>query len=270
MLQGYNKLPPAHALRFDLQSGQAQVWPYWQLPDLASEHGAVDDESLLDELEALLQESVSAQMTADVPVGILLSGGVDSSLVTAMAVRASSQVQTFSIGFPGHGKADETEHARLIARHFGTRHTELMAEDASADLLPRLARQFDEPIIDSSMVPTFLVSQLVRQNCTVALGGDGGDELFGGFLLKRLCSRLLPPEFDLQRKQGFSIPMNVWLKGGPFRTLFDDVLRDPQCSFDAQTVNKLMRDQDKGHFNGERLFGLVMFELWRREYGISF
>ena len=89
-------------------------------------------------------------------------------------------------------------------------------------------------------------------------------------LLKRLCSRLLPPEFDLQRKQGFSIPMNVWLKGGPFRTLFDDVLRDPQCSFDAQTVNKLMRDQDKGHFNGERLFGLVMFELWRREYGISF
>ena len=107
-----------------------------------------------------------------VPVGILLSGGVDSSLVTAMAVRASSKVQTFSIGFPGHGKADETEHARLIARHFGTRHTELMAEDASADLLPRLARQFDEPIIDSSMVPTFLVSQLVRQNCTVALAGD--------------------------------------------------------------------------------------------------
>ncbi|PUE17953.1 asparagine synthase (glutamine-hydrolyzing) [Limnohabitans sp. WS1] len=425
LLKGYNKLPPAHALRFDLQSGQAQVWPYWQLPDLASEHGAVDDEALLDELESLLQESVSAQMTADVPVGILLSGGVDSSLVTAMAVRASSQVQTFSIGFPGHGKADETEHARLIARHFGTRHTELMAQDASADLLPRLARQFDEPIIDSSMVPTFLVSQLVRQNCTVALGGDGGDELFGGYhhhsrmlwmqqnlgrlplflrqgvarsaekflpvgfkgrnwaqglgvdldkdlpiissyfddqsrsrllqrranwsyvaesvrkartplqtnllqratrmdfanfmaedilvkvdrasmlsslevrsplldhrmiefafgkvpsrlkatptekkiLLKRLCSRLLPPEFDLQRKQGFSIPMNVWLKGGPFRTLFDDVLRDPQCSFDAQTVNKLMRDQDKGHFNGERLFGLVMFELWRREYGISF
>ena len=88
-------------------------------------------------------------------------------------------------------------------------------------------------------------------------------------LLKRLCSRLLPPEFDLQRKQGFSMPMNVWLKGGPFRTLFDEVLRDPQCSFDAQTVNKLMRDQDKGRFNGERLFGLVMFELWRREYGIS-
>jgi hypothetical protein len=88
-----------------------------------------------------------------------------------MAVRASSQVQTFSIGFPGHGSADETEHARLIARHFGTRHTEFMAEDASADLLPRLARQFDEPIIDSSMVPTFLVSQLVRQNCTVALSG---------------------------------------------------------------------------------------------------
>jgi asparagine synthase (glutamine-hydrolysing) len=89
---------------------QAQVWPYWQPPDLACKQGALDDESLLDELEALLQESVCDQMVADVPVGILLSGGVDSSLVTAMAVRASSHVQTFSIGFPGHGKEDETEH----------------------------------------------------------------------------------------------------------------------------------------------------------------
>ena len=84
---------------------------------------------------------------------MLLSGGVDSSLVTAMAVRASSRVQTFTIGFPGHGTLDETEHARLIARHFGTNHTELVAEPATADLLPSLARQFDEPVTDSSMIP---------------------------------------------------------------------------------------------------------------------
>jgi len=425
ILQGYNKLPPAHALRFDLQSGQAQVWCYWQLPELASEQGALDEAVLLDELETLLEEAVRDQMVADVPLGVLLSGGVDSSLVTAMAVRASSQVQTFTIGFPGHGKLDETEHARLIARHFGTRHTELMAVDATADLLPRLARQFDEPMVDSSMIPTFLVSQLVRQHCTVALGGDGGDELFGGYphysrlqwmqqklgripnilcrsvalsaeyclpvgykgrnwaqglgvdldndlpliascfdarsrrrllkvhanwpsvaesirkervpaqsdllqratrmdfsnylaedilvkvdrasmlsslemrapllgyrliefafgkvpprlkatptekkiLLKRLSARLLPPEFDQQRKQGFSIPMSDWLKGGPFRALFDEVLRDPQCSFDAHTVDSLLRGQDKGRSNGERLFALVLFELWRREYGVSF
>jgi asparagine synthase (glutamine-hydrolysing) len=424
MLQGYNKLPPAHALRFDLQSGQANVWRYWQLPGLAPAQAPLDDAALLDELETLLEDAVRVQLVADVPVGVLLSGGVDSSLVTAMAVRASSQVQTFTIGFPGHGKLDETEHARLIARHFGTHHTELMAEDATADLLPRLASQFDEPMVDSSMIPTFLVSQLVRQHCTVALGGDGGDELFGGYghysrlqwmrqnlgwmpyalrrgialsaekclpegfkgrnwaqglgvdldnglpltascfdattrrhllrahtdwplvaealrkdrvpanpdllqratrmdfanymaedilvkvdrasmlsslemraplldyrliefafgkvpsrlkatstekkiLLKRLTARLLPPEFDRQRKQGFSIPLSDWLKGGTFRKLFNEVLRDPQCSFDAGRVDSLLRGQDKGRSNGERLFALVLFELWRKEYAIT-
>src|SRR5262249_18347374 len=103
------------------------------------------------------------------------------SLVTAMAVRHSRQVCTFSVGFPGHGKLDETPHARLIARHFGTEHTELVAKPATAELVPRLAGQFDEPIVDSSMSPTFLLSEPVRQRCSVALGGDGGDELFGGY-----------------------------------------------------------------------------------------
>jgi asparagine synthase (glutamine-hydrolysing) len=426
MLQGFCKLPPAHALQFDLQTGQAKIWRYWQLPELGvCAPDMVDEGALLDELEALLEDAVHRQMVADVPVGVLLSGGVDSSLITAMAVRASSQVQTFTIGFPGHGKLDETEHARLIARHFGTRHTELMPEPATADLLPRLARQFDEPIVDSSMIPTFLVSQLVRRHCTVALGGDGGDELFGGYdhysrlqlmqqklgrvprrmrngiamasekllpvgvkgrnwlqglgvdlnkglpliascfdattrrrllatysgwcakaegvrrsrvprnpdllqratrmdfanylaedilvkvdrasmlnslelraplldyrliefafgkvpsylkatgqdkkiLLKRLTARVLPPEFDRQRKQGFSIPLAEWLKGGAFRDLFHEVLRDPKCSFDAQTVDGLLRGQDKGRSNGERLFALVLFELWRREYEVVF
>jgi asparagine synthase (glutamine-hydrolysing) len=424
MLQGFNKLPPAHALLFDLQTGQAKIWRYWQLPELeATSSRPVDDAALLDELEALLEDAVRRQMVADVPVGVLLSGGVDSSLITAMAVRSSSQVQTFTIGFPGHGKLDETEHARLIARHFGTRHTELMAEPATADLLPRLARQFDEPMVDSSMIPTFLVSQLVRQHCTVALGGDGGDELFGGYhhysrllwrqkklrpiprplrngialaaekllpvgvkgrnwlqglgadldkglpliascfdattrgrllavqsgwhaqaedvllsrvpvhpdllqratrmdfanlaenilvkvdrasmlnslelrapfldyrliefafgkvpshlkatpqdkkiLLKRLTARVLPPGFDRQRKQGFSIPLAEWLKCGAFRALFQEVLRDPKCSFDARTVDGLLRGQDRGRSNSERLFALVLFELWRREYGVG-
>ena len=426
MLQSFNKLPPAHALLFDLQTGQTKIWRYWQLPELeAASSRPVDETALLDELEALLEDAVRRQMVADVPVGVLLSGGVDSSLITAMAVRSSSQVQTFTIGFPGHGKLDETEHARLIARHFGTRHTELMAEPATADLLPRLARQFDEPIVDSSMIPTFLVSQLVRQHCTVALGGDGGDELFGGYghysrlqwmqrklgpipcplrigialaaeellpvgvkgrnwlqglgvdldkglpliascfdattrgrllaaqsgwhaqaedvlrsrvpvhpdllqratrmdfvnylaedilvkvdrasmlnslelraplldyrviefafgkvpshlkatakdkkiLLKRLTARVLPPEFDRQRKQGFSIPLAEWLKGGAFRALFHEVLRDPKCSFDAGTVDSLLGGQDRGRSNSERLFALVLFELWRREYGVTF
>ena len=427
MLQGFNKLPPAHALLFDLQTGQAKIWRYWQLPELeATSSRPVDEATLLDELEALLEDAVRRQMVADVPVGVLLSGGVDSSLITAMAVRSSSQVQTFTIGFPGHGKLDETEYARLIARHFGTRHTELMAEDATADLLPRLARQFDEPMVDSSMIPTFLVSQLVRQHCTVALGGDGGDELFGGYghysrlqwmqrklgpiprplrndialvaekllpvgvkgrnwlqglgvdldkglpllasyfdattrgrllatrsgwhaqaedvlrsrvpvhpdllqratrmdfanylaedilvkvdrasmlnslelraplldyrliefafgkvpshlkataqdkkiLLKRLTARVLPPEFDRQRKQGFSIPLGEWLKGGAFRALFQEVLLDKDASwFDRSFVEGLLKGFDKGHSVADRLLSLVILELWRREYKILF
>jgi asparagine synthase (glutamine-hydrolysing) len=89
-------------------------------------------------------------------------------------------------------------------------------------------------------------------------------------LLKRLTARVLPPEFDRQRKQGFSIPLGEWLKGGAFRALFNDVLRDPECSFDAGTVDSLLRGQDKGRSNSERLFALVLFELWRREYGVTF
>ncbi|WP_295583640.1 asparagine synthase (glutamine-hydrolyzing) [uncultured Lamprocystis sp.] len=183
ILQTYNKLPPAHALCFDLQGGAIAVSRYWSLPELSthSMSPSLDETALLDELEQLLESAVEQQMMGDVPVGVLLSGGVDSSLVTAMAVRRSQKVRTFSIGFPGHGSMDETPHARLIAHHFGTEHTELMAEPTTADILPSLAKQFDEPMVDSSMIPTWLVSHLVRRHCKVALGGDGGDELFGGY-----------------------------------------------------------------------------------------
>ncbi len=183
MLAGFKKLPPAHALEFDLRGGGARTWRYWELPAVEDDPitEPASEDALLDQLESLLEDSVRRQLVADVPVGVLLSGGVDSSLITAMAVRASSRVCTFTIGFPGHGKLDERPHAQLIANHFGTEHTELNAEPATADLLPALARQFDEPIVDSSMIPTYLVSQLVRTQCTVALGGDGGDELFGGY-----------------------------------------------------------------------------------------
>ena len=423
ILDGFNKLPPAHALVFDLSSGLLQQWRYWSVPPLDSD--PLQDESrLVSELEALLEDAVGRQLVADVPVGVLLSGGVDSSLVTAMAVRRSSNVRTFSIGFPGHGSTDETEHARLIAKHFGTVHTELAAEPGTADLLPLLARQYDEPLIDSSMIPTWLVSNLVREHCTVALGGDGGDELFGGYghynrllwmdervggiprtvrrvgsgtvsalmpvgfvgrnwvqalgadfenglplvasyfdaparakllgastlpprgaervfaervmpgadivqratrtdftnympedilvkvdrasmsnslevrapfldyriiefafrrvpshlkttstsrkiILKQLCEKVLPPEFDRQRKQGFEIPLISWLKAGPFRELFWSVLTDESMLFDRKEVRALLDRQDKWARNGERLFGLVQFELWRRHYGVS-
>jgi asparagine synthase (glutamine-hydrolysing) len=427
MLHGVKKLPPAHALAFDLNNGQSRLWRYWQLPELSASAatGEADEAGLLDELEALLEDAVRRQLVADVPVGVLLSGGVDSSLVTAMAVRAAPKVKTFTIRFPGFGQYDETEHARLIARHFGTEHVELVAAESTVDLLPLLARQFDEPMVDSSMIPTYLVSRLVREHCTVALGGDGGDELFGGYahynrllwlqkhlggvpqslrlaaanaaqallpvgfkgrnwlqglgvdlrtglplifslfdrgtrrrlmarhsawelaaerireqripksadllqratrmdfgnylaedilvkvdrasmlnslevraplldyrliefafgkvpshlkatvnsrkiLLKKLTQRVLPREFDRQRKQGFSIPLASWLQSGPWKALFREVLLDSDNTvFDRKEVSSLLAGQAKGRVNSERLFALVLFELWRREYQIS-
>jgi asparagine synthase (glutamine-hydrolysing) len=424
ILKGYNKLPPAHMLKFNLDNGSFKVWRYWDLPAFNLTVRS-DETALLKELEWLLEDAVTRQMVADVPVGVLLSGGVDSSLITAMAVRHSSNVRTYSIGFPGHGSLDETQHARLIARYFGTQHTELMAEPASSDLIPRLAQQFDEPLVDSSMIPTYLVSKMVREHCTVALGGDGGDELFGGYghysrlvwmqqkvrmvplplrralaksathllpigfkgrnwlqgldvdfsnnvpiiasyfdqssrqkllngkfkpnkyaeevlkdripleddlvnratkmdfsnylaedilvkvdrasmlnslevrapfldyrliefafnrvpshlkatannkkiLLKKLTQRVLPPEFDRKRKQGFSIPMATWLKQGPFRDLFYDVLLSKDIIFNPKMVQTLLKRQDQGYNNSERLFALVQFELWRKVYNTHF
>src|SRR5205823_2680636 len=134
------------------------------------------------ELERLLEMSVRRRLIADVPIGIMLSGGIDSSLITALAARVSNKpVATFTVTFPGYGSYDESRHAKIIAEHFGTTHTELPADAATVDLLPELARYFDEPLGDSSMVPTFLVSKLIRKFATVALSGDGADELFAGY-----------------------------------------------------------------------------------------
>jgi asparagine synthase (glutamine-hydrolysing) len=182
LLRGMHKLPPGHALAFDVRSGKLRRWAYWSLPEHAAGAGELSDDEALEELERLLTDSVRLRLIADVPVGIMLSGGVDSSLVAALASRVSSQpVKTFTISFPGHGAFDEAPYARAVARHFNTEHVELAAEPATVDLLPELARQYDEPIADSSMVPTYLVSKLIRREATVALGGDGGDELFGGY-----------------------------------------------------------------------------------------
>ncbi len=181
IIEGVRKLPPGHSLALAIDTGVLTVRPYWTLPQPACV-GQPSLDDLGDELDALLRESVRRQLAADVPVGILLSGGVDSSLVAACAAREqSSPVRTFTVRFPDGGALDEGPFARLVADHFGTDHTELIAEPASVELLPLLARQFDEPIADSSMVPTYLVTKRIREVATVALGGDGADELFGGY-----------------------------------------------------------------------------------------
>lgn len=425
MLDGIKKLPPAHALQFDCKTGEVNIWRYWQPPEHNQLMTAANENELLDELEVLLENSVRRQLVADVEVGLLLSGGVDSSLVTALAARNFEKIKTFTVGFQDYSEFDETKHAALIADYFQTDHTVLQADDVQPEIFQVLARQFDEPIIDSSMIPTFLVTQQISKYCKVALGGDGGDELFGGYhsasrmahlqkwygsfpllprrifaravakilpigargrqygmmlghdancdlpifseqfdlvsrhcllkqfddwdfiaekirssripktydavqritrfdfanymtedilvkidrasmlnsleirspfldadlidfaysrvpsflkattnnrkiILQKLAARTLPKTFDGKRKQGFGIPLAYWLRSGPWRKMFEDILMDPNSCFDRQEIVKLFNSLDAGRPVKERLFGLALFEMWRSEYDVTF
>ncbi len=181
MLEGVHKLRAAHCLSWSLGAGAPRIWRYWDLPP-ASAGDAPDREALTGELQQLLSAAVSEQLIADVPLAVLLSGGVDSSLVTALAARASRhRVRTFTVTLPDDPALDEARFARAVAEYLGTEHVELPLDSSSVDLLQQLARQYDEPIADSSMIPTYLLSRTVSRHCKVVLGGDGGDELFGGY-----------------------------------------------------------------------------------------
>jgi asparagine synthase (glutamine-hydrolysing) len=428
ILRNVCKLPAGHSMTYDIKRDVLTTKSYWHLPD-PEEELPVSADTLANELEMLLEDAVRRQLIADVPLGVLLSGGVDSSIVTAIASRVSSKViKTFTISFPEYKEYDESPYARLVATHFGTEHTELVAEPATVDLLSDLAKQYDEPLADSSMLPTYLVSRLIRRHATVALGGDGGDELFGGYLhynwiqlqekvraflpgpmrsgvatlgkhliplgfrgrtyiiglaggimnsvahvnvffddhvrrrllspvakeienlspipdayradlpvpgnsalqramamdfstylvddilvkvdrasmlaslevrapfldyrviefafskvpdclrvlgkerkilLRHLAKRLLPSALDINRKKGFAIPLSHWLKGswGPY---FEEVLKGlPTELFNRRFVSDLIKSQHRGYANTQRLFALLMFELWRRHYQIT-
>ena len=182
ILEGVHKLKPAHTLSWQLGEESPTIRRYWDLPAAAPEESASPDQ-LTDQLQHLLGNAIREQLIADVPLAVLLSGGVDSSVVTALAVRASSQrVRTFTVTLPGHPRLDEQRFARAVATHLGTEHVELPLSQSSVDLLQTLAAQYDEPVADSSMIPTYLLARTVAQHCKVVLGGDGGDELFGGYL----------------------------------------------------------------------------------------
>lgn len=184
--EGIAKLPPGSLLTVSLRQREPKVWAYWsgaQVAESGVAHAFVGGaEQAVDALEVLLKDAVRQQMMADVPLGAFLSGGVDSSTVVAlMQAQSSRPVKTFTIGFNEEGY-NEAVHAKAVARHLGTDHTELYvtAEQARA-VIPLLPTLYDEPFSDSSQIPTFLVSQLARQHVTVSLSGDAGDELFCGY-----------------------------------------------------------------------------------------
>ena len=410
------KLQPGHVATF--ARGMYRSRPYWEPPI-----GTTAPADAASELGELLRAAVADRLVADVEVGVLLSGGIDSTLV-AQAAAAEGRVRTFTVAFDDP-RADESKVAATVAQALSTHHHELRATAADAlDMVDAMVETFDEPLADPSILPTMLVAQLARQHVKVVLGGDGGDELFGGYnhysrllwmqsrlgwvpraarlassmlaerllavgmkgrnwlqglgvdlqrglplvasyfdtstrrrlmakygvwptvaetmwinrilpgadlmqratrtdfanylaedilvkvdrasmlnsleirapfldhrliefafskvpshlkatpcekkiLLKRLATRILPPQFDRNRKQGFEIPMAEWLKAGPFRDLYYSVLLNSNSIFHLKTIRKLLKNQDRGYSNGERLFGLVLFELWRRKYAIS-
>ena len=180
LAEGAKKLPAGFAGRLTLDPFQLKTWQYWKLPPFAGARPMGRDE-LLFRTEELLEDAVRIRLESDVPIGVLLSGGLDSGLVLAMAARCSSKpVQTFTLGLPGSA-LDESKEASAVARHFGTEHSRLQLERPSPELLDELRPFVDEPIGDSSILPMYAVARLTRRHVTVALGGDGGDEVFGGY-----------------------------------------------------------------------------------------
>src|SRR6266702_827917 len=177
--EGISKLPAAHTLT--LEDGKISVERYWKLSYKTREPEPSVPEAA-EHLRELLADSVRMRLVSDVPLGVLLSGGIDSSVVTALAVRASNEtVKTFSISF-AESSFDESQYARAVAKFLGTdHHEERLSANLAANLVGDIGSWMDEPISDPSLVPTYLLSRFTRRHVTVALGGDGGDEIFAGY-----------------------------------------------------------------------------------------
>ena len=184
MINDIKKLKPGHQAMLNINTLKLDIRRYWKLEKKIIKplkNIKKQNNYYIDKLELLLGNAVKKQLIADVPVGMMLSGGVDSSLIVATASKYFNQLNTFTVTFPDLQKYDESKHAQLIAKHFNTNHVELNAEEVEPEIFYKLVKHYDEPMVDSSMIPTYLLSKEIRKHCKVALGGDGADELFGGY-----------------------------------------------------------------------------------------
>ncbi len=253
--KGIRKVPPASIVSFPTgrPGTPPTTVPYWSPRDIATA-GTTNpanetDEDLTDELDRLLRRTIRREMVADVPLGAFLSGGIDSSLIVAlMQAESSRPVQTFTIGFR-ENVYNEAHHAKAVAEHLGTDHTELyVTPEEALKVIPRLPAIYDEPFADSSQIPTALVSELARRRVTVSLSGDGGDELFGGydryFANRRLWNKLSSVPRPLRRAMARGIRVATSRDGNGLvkrlQRMAPGRLRDPMTRHRIQWLGDIL------------------------------
>jgi asparagine synthase (glutamine-hydrolysing) len=252
IFDGVAKLLPGHILTINAD-GTTHTNIYWDAPRVAEAasntfRGSEDD--AVDAIEALLSDSVRLRLISDVPLGLFLSGGIDSPLIAALMQREAGSVSTFTVGF--EGMPSEAPFAAAVARHLGTRHTEVViGADEVLRMVPLMAEIYDEPLGDSSAIPTYLVSRMARQHVTVALSGDGADELFGGyhryFLGHRVTERVERVPRAMRHPLGMLLRMAARLPSkqnfrARLRGLGDAlVIDDPLTLFQQQVAAEMIR-----------------------------
>jgi asparagine synthase (glutamine-hydrolysing) len=249
---GIRKLPPGHALRW--RRGEIDVTRYWQMP--ADERMPASEGEAVEALREVLRDAVRSHLMSEVPLGAFLSGGVDSSLVVALMAEASPRpISTFSIGFDDP-QFDELDHARVVARHFGTDHHEFVVKPDALAIIDDIIEHFDEPFGDWSAIPTWYVSEMARRHVTVVLSGDGGDELFGGY--DRYFPHPRVAAFDRWSPPGTrAVASLVWPRlphGATGKNFLRRVSRDPQGRY----LDEI------GCFQGDEKDALLTADLRRR------
>ncbi len=252
LISNVKKLLPAHYLIYSIKKKRLIINKYWSIPSY--QRNNLNKNELVHKFDGLLKQSVKNQLISDVPVGVLLSGGIDSSLVTAYASDISDkQIKTFHISLGGYSKFNEAKYAKSVANYFGTSHIELSGNEIEYSLLDVITEFTDEPLSDSSLLPSFLVSELTSNHLKVVLGGDGGDELFGGYTtykrILNLNNRLTENIPNLVRSAVANISkyLPTGTKGRHFLMGLSGGIRDQfvyNSLFDNYSISKILKNKN--------------------------